>query len=72
MLGRPLSPEEVEDCFAAAGKPSSHGNSRYVSCDELAAWWNSESLNPELSVLRKKMATAGSLQGMRGTGALFG
>ena len=72
MLGRPLSLEELEDCFVSAGKPSSDGAPRFVSVDELAAWWNSESMNPELRGLRAKMATAGSLQGEKGTGALFG
>ena len=66
MLGRALSEEELVDCFAVAGK-STVG---YVTLEEFAAWYNSESCNPELSVLKKtKMAVADQVEG---SGALFG
>ena len=76
MLGRPLSAEEIADCFhvalalqnAASGK-TSH-SLQYISLEEFATWYVSESCNPHLSELRKnKMAVGAEIEG---SGALFG
>ena len=76
MLGRPLSEEELQDCFRvalalqniASGKATR--SLEYISLEEFATWYVSESCNPHLSELRKtKMAVGADIEG---SGALFG
>jgi hypothetical protein len=76
MLGRPLSPAEIADCFrvALALQNADSGSKastslQYISLEEFASWYVSDSCNPHLSELRKtKMAGAD----IEGSGALFG
>ena len=77
LLNRTLSDEEIFDCFSKSNPDINLNSDLFfttpnkvlISMDQFAEWWNSESCNPELSLLQSKKAVADDLEG---SGALFG